>query len=321
MPRLQVSVSRSLDELRPHFLSAARPRDRFAQAQASLLVPDGLMAFERTGPGYDIRACVLRDGYSAVFGQQAWGLFDPRRTLAASDWQFTRFADLDVTAQCQGLLEQYAAGLEDVSIERITCTLLPIDPANPFELVADLGLSCFAAVPGQILLALWPSDGNLARLGPTLARALVQTIGWSHQPTTLGDVLRLEGRAAAFVAAQFPDDPAPWLAPFRPPPDHQATLDHVATLLGLDEYRQLEANVYGARVRVADLAMPTARPMEPDELAYARELIAASLDATEPCSIAAHLYGDELVAAQGHPSVGLPAYAGFEAGYRVVTAS
>ena len=49
-------------------------------------------------PHFDILATVLRDGYSAVFGQQAWGLFDPRRTVDASEWQFERFAECDVDA-------------------------------------------------------------------------------------------------------------------------------------------------------------------------------------------------------------------------------
>jgi len=38
------------------------------------------------------------------------------------------------------------------------------------------------------------------------------------------------------------------------------------------------------------------------------------MDTRDPSGIAAHLYGDELMAAQGHRGVGLPAYAGFEIG-------
>jgi len=63
-----------------------------------------------------------------------------------------------------------------------------------------------------------------------------------------------------------------------------------------------------------------ARPLDADEFAYARDLIGAALGATTPGVVAAYLYGDALVAPQGHPTVGLPPYAGFEVGYRLVRA-
>jgi hypothetical protein len=40
-----------------------------------------------------------------------------------------------------------------------------------------------------------------------------------------------------------------------------------------------------------------------------------ALDDTHPSAIAAYLYGDELVAAHGHPTVGLSPYAGFDVAY------
>jgi len=46
----------------------------------------------------------------------------------------------------------------------------------------------------------------------------------------------------------------------------------------------------------------------------------AALGATAPGVIAAYLYGDALTAPQGHPTAGLPPYAGFEVGYRLVRA-
>ena len=39
-----------------------------------------------------------------------------------------------------------------------------------------------------------------------------------------------------------------------------------------------------------------------------------------PSEVVAHLYGDALVGAHGHTTVGLPPYAGFEVGYRMVQA-
>jgi uncharacterized protein YjaZ len=276
------------------------------------------MAHQRAGLGFDILAAVLRDGYAAAFGQQVWGLFDPRRTLEASAWQFERFAAVAVVDRARYLLDEYAAELSDTApMSEVTLTLLPIDPANPFDLVADHGLSCYAAAPGVILLALWPSDGNIARLGPALARALVQNLAYSGAPPprTLADVLLLEGHAAAFAGRHLPDDPTPWLAPFRAPPDHQDTLAHAARLLGLGDYAALRANVFGAEVTRADVVAPTAAPLDDNERGYAWQVIEPMLEVTDARTIAAHLYGDELVAAQGHPSAGLAAYAGFEIGY------
>ena len=45
-----------------------------------------------------------------------------------------------------------------------------------------------------------------------------------------------------------------------------------------------------------------------------------ALDLSDARLVAAHLYGDELLAAQGHPTVGLPPFAGFEVGYQLVQA-
>jgi uncharacterized protein YjaZ len=60
--------------------------------------------------------------------------------------------------------------------------------------------------------------------------------------------------------------------------------------------------------------------LDTDELEYALAVIGGALDISDARLIAAHLYGDELLAAQGHPTVGLPPFAGFEVGYRLVQA-
>lgn len=317
MAGLVVEVRDTLAELRPLFLFRGHARERFALAQQTVLSPNGVIGQLRRGRDFDIRAAVLRDGYAAIFGQQAWGMFDPRRTVEASEWQFQRFGDLDMTERIRAHLEDFAAHFEGP--RRVTCVAVPIDPASPLDMIGDQGLSCYAGAPGQIVVALWPSDGNVARLGPALARALALNVEWAAaasrddaSPPKLGEVLRIEGAAAAFVAERFPDLGEPCLQPFRPPPDHEAALEHAAGLLGLSRYAELRGNVYGALVTAADVPSPVVEPMDEEMRAYAWQVIEPLLSTTDAVTIAGCLYGDALVAAAGHPSLGLPAYAGFQ---------
>lgn len=57
--------------------------------------------------------------------------------------------------------------------------------------------------------------------------------------------------------------------------------------------------------------MARAALLDAEELAYAAEVIAPALQDRDARSIAANLYGDEILAFQGHEGVGLPPFAGF----------
>jgi uncharacterized protein YjaZ len=186
------------------------------------------------------------------------------------------------------------------------------------------GLSCFGGVPGYLAVRVWPSRGNLARLGPALARVFAHNLRWANaphnEPATLGDFLLLEGLAAAFAAEIFPELDAPWLVAFRAPDDWNAALQAVADIYAVPRYDDLLVNVYGATAPVGAERPPRALRLDTDELEYAHAVIGGALDISDARLIAAHLYGDELLAAQGHPTVGLPPFAGFEVGYRLVQA-
>ena len=86
----------------------------------------------------------------------------------------------------------------------------------------------------------------------------------------------------------------------------------------MPSYDDVLVNVYGMTAQVGSARPPGAQPLDAEELAYAREVIGGALNRSDARLTAAHLYGDELLAAQGHPTVGLPPFAGFEAGYRLV---
>lgn len=185
----------------------------------------------------------------------------------------------------------------------------------------NAGLSVFGGGDG-LAAEVWPSAGNLARLGPALARGLALAARWAasgaERSYTLRDALAAEGLAAALVGQLFPELPAPWLVAHAAPPSWPADLQAVAELYGAASYARVPANNYG-QSEWRDLAPPpAAAPLDAEELAYAEHVLAGALYASDPRTIAAHLYGDAIIAEQGHPQAGLPPYAGFELAYRLV---
>src|SRR4029079_19030298 len=94
----------------------------------------------------------------------------------------------------------------------------------------------------------------------------------------------------------------------------------VADIYAVPRYDAVLVNVYGATAPIGPERPPRALPLDGEELEYARAVIGGALGLSDARLIAAHLYGDELLAAQGHPTVGLPPFAGFEVGYRMVQA-
>jgi uncharacterized protein YjaZ len=326
---MEITVHDTLGLLRPLFTSRDHPRDLFARARPVLWGAEGPMArlasfaSERDRGGFGVMSAVQMDGYEVLVGQQAWGLFNPTRRRELSDWEFALHATADTPGVSRAWLQRFAALLTGgPGVERVACFLLPSDPANGTYMAWNHGMSGFGGVPGAVFLRLWPSAGNLARLGPTLARLFAHTVRWAAMPrdgtATLADFLVLEGLAAAFVATVAPDAPTPWLVAFRKPDGWDSTLTEIAARCGVACYDDLVVNVYGSQQPVGGGRPPPALPLASDELAYSRAVILEALAVTDPRLIAAHLYGDELAAAQGHPAVGLPAYAGFEVGYRLV---
>jgi uncharacterized protein YjaZ len=265
------------------------------------------------------------DGYEVLFGQQGWGLFNPTRRIEASAWEFEQYADVDLLGRLSDWLRAFAEHFPHSGQPvRIECYVLPADPANRAFMITTHGLSCFGGVPGYLAVRVWPSRGNLTRLRPTLARIFAHNLRWANVPwiesVTLGDFLVLEGLAATFVAELFPEQEVPWLVAFRAPDDWNAALQSVADIYGVPRYDDLLVNVYGSTTPVGSERPPRALPLSAEELEYARAVIGGALDTRDARIIAAHLYGDELLAAQGHPTVGLPPFAGFEVAYRLVRA-
>jgi uncharacterized protein YjaZ len=317
----------------PFFTSQERPKVLFERVNQSLLSPNGLMSqlqralSDRRRNGFAVMEAAQHDGYEALMGQQGWGLFNPTRSREASAWAFAQYEESKILAQIERLVMQYVAHPTIAPhaarlLPQIECFLLPGDPANRTFMAFNQGLSCMGGRPGYLLIRVWPSPGNLARIGPVLARLVAQNVRQAALAMsgllTLGDWLILEGLAASFVERVAPSDIPPWLVAFAKPADWEQALAHVAGFYQLPSYDQLEVNVYGSRFAVGAERLPQACALDRDELGYATEVLGAALSVADATTIAAYMYGDAIVAAQGHPTVGLPPYAGFEVGYHLI---
>ena len=344
----EIVVHDNVERLEPLFCEESRPKERLVRAFATIERFKSRLD-EASAARFEVAKAVLHDGFAVLVSQQFFGLFDPVRTVAASRWQFGEFRRADVEGRARRRLEEFAALVpwdgSDGSIvqpARLEFALFPADPANREAMVDRFGLDGCACSPGMIRVELWPSEGNLARFEALLARLFVLQLRWANwrEPgreelapaasgtaavswsPTLADHLAAQGLASNFVAALFPELPTTaWLAPFRPfgpsgsaeePGTWEAELARVAMLLGVANYSELVTNHFG-RGPIVGTARPAAiAPRDGEERDYARVLLTPLLAATDPCTIAAALYGDELVSAQGHAPLGLATYAGLE---------
>lgn len=321
-----ITIFNTPDLLEPFFTSTASPKERMKEIQAVVQSKDGLWAWvaktqkQARQYGYATMEAASLDGFDVLFAQQMWGLFNPSRKREVSAWAFQRMRQVNVLGQVKGWLERLSTYFGPLAPEQLEVALVPADPANRNLMIHCHGLSTYAH-PGRILIQLWPSEGNLARLGGVVSRGFVQAIRWQRLrgPTArLADYLVMEGLAAALVEEGFPEEPLPWLVALRKPGDWEGALEKIAQMYGLENYSQLRTNVYGTVSQVGEMVLPEARVYSAEELEYARHICEQALQETDPRRIAAYLYGDEFVRKSGHPTVGMPLFGGLEVAYRLV---
>lgn len=328
----RIVVHDTIAQFQPLFTSRDRPKALFSHAE-KIFSPNGFMSrlnhelADRRRNGFDVMSAAQHDGYEALLGQQGWGLFNPSRSRDASDWEFAQYQQVAIREQIEGAVTECLRRLaltqeQAACLPQLQCFLVSADPANRTFMALNHGLSGFGGAPGFLVLRVWPSAGNLARLPAVLARLVANNLRQAARREgllTLGDWLVLEGLSAAFVeSAGVALNAAPWLVAFAKPDDWNQALAHVAQFYQLASYNDLVVNVYGGQVPIGDERPPHATPLDPEDLEYAAEIIKTALDVSDATTIAAYMYGDAIVAMQGHPAVGLPPYAGFEVGYRLV---
>lgn len=306
---MKLIVHDTLSLLEPLFCHAHKPKDRLELAQPILFADDSLIHGRRLLPramqtqSFQVMQAGAVDGYSVVAAQQGWGLFNPARSVASSQWLFSEYARLDILTQLENYLHEAMRGLEPslknhAHNDTLELFLLPADPANRQLMLRSHGLSIFAAIPQVIMVQLWVDAGNMARLPALLARALRHNFAVQQaQPHMLTDFLALED--AASVQALL--EPVAW----------QDTLEKAASLCGASSYDDVTANIYGAD---GSSIMPLPQPevLDREMLEYVQLLLAEGKQESQPERIAAYLYGDAVVSSQGHAGVGMPALATFQ---------
>lgn len=302
-------------------VSDARPTERLRLARGPIIediqrrLPP-LLDPERAPALFLIHQAARLDGYEVGAMQQAWGLFNPTRPVAASAWAVERLSEAIRKEAAANLEAALGAGGVDAEVELL---IIPAEPANRNLMVRAHGLSITAGAAGWVLVEVWPSDGNLARLAPALARAaahqaFAQRQRNQNRALTLAEAIAIETDAAGLAERLGLDLGLPlWRRLFAPPADHTAALQAIAAWAGLDDYDQLDSNIYGHLDRGRDTRVPALGPASDpseDEHEYNREAIEADRESTDPARIAACLYGDEAVELWGHPGAGYGPFAG-----------
>ena len=329
---MQIRVHDTLAALRELYTAGLHPQERFRRAGPLLLDPGtairplyrARLTHGRDWPALEVMAVAGCDGLEAVRGAQVWGLFNPARSLDAAAWEFEQYEALDFQGRVDNCLAQIS-GLLPPPQAQVDCLPLPCDSASRALMIFGHGLSVYGAAPGLIILRLWPGGGNLERLPAALARAWAQTLRHLvFGRRTLGqlaDYLVMEGIGAVLAQRLQAGLATPWPATLAAPAGWNAELTRIARRwYGVADYSEVVGNVYGAAVVMGQERPPPAAALDAETLALAIAELGESLDAGDSLSIAAALYGDELLALNGHPPAGIPAWAGFEVGYRLVEA-
>lgn len=304
------------NELLPNYL-------KWAESEHGIITILNEIKVRQRYQDFDILAAARSDGIDILEAQQQYGLFNPTRSVEATKWCFDESQRLMLQERIKKTLEMMAKALPSSLLpERLVVVILPADCANGTLMLNGSGISCYGRSLGYLFLRVWPTTGNLNRLDYILARSFVHGIRQNARnvdsQTTLGEAMVMEGLAAAFIKSVFSGIKHPGLIGFIPPDDWDETLANVAGYYGKIRYDDVMVNIYGSQIHAGRMRPPEVVPLTREELEYVYELITAKSDSTEARVVAAYLYGDPLMAAQGHPSFGIPHLAGFEIGYHVV---
>ncbi|MBV9787022.1 MAG: hypothetical protein JOZ51_02530, partial [Chloroflexi bacterium] len=176
----RIIVHDTIAQFQPLFTSRERPKALFSLAE-QIFSPQGFMSrlnhelTDRRRNGFDVMSAAQHDGYEALMGQQGWGLFNPSRSRDASDWEFAQYEQAAILQQIEHATRECVQKLElteaqAAHLPQLQCFLVPADPANRTFMALNHGLSGFGGAPGYLLLRVWPSPGNLARIPAVLAR-------------------------------------------------------------------------------------------------------------------------------------------------------
>lgn len=244
------------------------------------------------------KAAIFRDELAAPFAglAQIFGGSDPVASFAQWGMRLDQFADeqqAQTSAKLDALVQADAFGRAARSLERARAAFAPFAAHIPIERVvfglylADLGamplsegFSGHGAIPGYVMTLYDRTDDY------TLARV---------EPITVHEF----NHNVRFAVVPF---------------------NMMTTSVG--EYIVAEglAEAFAAELYGADMLGPWVSGLDDAALAQAREVIGGALDTTGFNEIRGYVFGDAISEWMGLPKAGVPPFAGYAIGYRVVQA-
>ena len=329
-----VSVQRVCEALEPLFMSTLPTWSRLDHARPFLDGSDPTMrgfhsAIRQSSPSIRaVRDTARLDGSTIIASQQFFGLFNPSRNRTLTQWQFDTLRN----ENARGIVEQALRAALDVLSLRgrahpmatVTAWIFPADPANAYTMLSCHGLEAWGDTPGAVAVQLWPSRANIARLPLVTIRALAlgyrSAITGPNSSPTVAEHLVREGLASTLVCELHAGPGAPWAIPFTRPSDWRDTLRSIAHASGFESYANLPVNVYGVTAPAGADHLPDPPMVNVEHMALIHARCLQARGTVDPVEIAGLLYGDEPLAMNGHPVLGLPFASGFAVAHSVVSA-
>ena len=116
--------------------------------------------------------------------------------------------------------EAFAEAGVEIRIESVRVGVFPFHPGNP-QIAQSHGYTGFGAVPGYIVLTLWPDDYTLPRIAPAAAHEFNHQVRFTHQPmgmnVSVGEYIVIEGLAESFAAELYGEELlGPWVSDHTP---------------------------------------------------------------------------------------------------------
>ena len=153
------------------------------------------------------------------------GMFNPHAEAPDYLAALARLVAADAEGAMREALERGVRAFTTVGrtlpIKRVAGSLILGDRDNRYFMDLMRGYTGNGSVPGNVIVAVWPSDFTLPRIGAATAHEFHHNVRLSHVPFSLdisvGEYIVLEGLAESFAAALYGHElVGPWVTSLTP---------------------------------------------------------------------------------------------------------
>jgi hypothetical protein len=153
------------------------------------------------------------NGAGALAMARGWQMAPPAETGPAYLGALDRLDAGEAAARAREGLQRadaaFAAAGVATGIGAVQVGIFPFYPDNP-QIARSYGYTGFGAVPGYLVLTIWPDDYTLPRVGAVAAHEFHHQVRFHHWPLwpkmRLADYLVAEGLAESFAGALYGAD-------------------------------------------------------------------------------------------------------------------